>query len=255
MIQLWKQLLQEHAWLACGTAFTVALLIPTVALMLLDSRIVTGANPWLKPLKFEISIVVFNLTIAWLVTALKLPAPAATAISRTVAVAMLVEILAITIQAARGVPSHYNVTTVYNAMVFGSMAIAIVANTIAVLWLGILSFTPQPHLDSAVAWGVRLGLILFLLASLQGFRIVGNRGHTVGAADGGPGLPFLRWSTKAGDLRIAHFIGLHALQILPLLGYLTARHGGLAFVCAAFCLMTGFFFWTWKQAIAGRPLL
>ncbi len=82
-----------------------------------------------------------------------------------------------------------------------------------------IAWRHRPHGPAGYVWGVRLGLLLFLVGSVVGGFMIRQAGHTVGAADGGPGLPGLGWSTRAGDLRIAHFLGLHALQALPLLGW------------------------------------
>ena len=102
-----------------------------------------------------------------------------------------------------------------------------------------------------------MGLAIFLFASAVGGYMVGNHGHTVGAADGGPGLPYVNWSTTFGDLRIAHFLGLHALQALPIAGWLLRGrlNGSLAWTIAAgvgYALaVVGLF----ALAAAGLPLL
>ena len=79
---------------------------------------------------------------------------------------------------------------------------------------------------TAYLWGIRLGLAIFLLGSLEGMQMIARGAHTVGLADGGPGIAFFNWSTRAGDLRIAHFLGIHALQALPAAGWLIDRAWG-----------------------------
>jgi hypothetical protein len=119
-------------------------------------------------------------------------------------------------QAAVGHRSHYNVDTPLSAALWYTMGV-----TIVVLWLATLAvalrFLREPGRDRAATSAVRLGLLVTLVGLAEGFLMATAGAHTVGAPDGGPGLPLLGWSTVGGDLRIAHFVGMHALQGLPLL--------------------------------------
>ena len=175
---------------------------------------------------------------------------------------MLLEIACITGQSARGVPSHFNATSGLDAGVFAVMGLGILMNTVLVLWLTKLFWLaptelPRPHL-----WGIRLGLVIFLLGSAVGALMIARNAHTVGAPDGGPGLPLVSWSTVAGDLRPAHLLGLHALQLLPLLGWLVSRWGGrlaqdrqtalVLSLAAVYVLVSGLVL---AQALRGHPLL
>ena len=128
------------------------------------------------------------------------------------------------------------------------------------VWLVALAFLGHFKWPLAVTWGVRLGLLLFLAGSAEGQPMVNNGGHTVGAPDGVPGLPFLNWSKAFGDLRIAHFFGVHSLQAFPLLGLLLSQtslneHLQIGGVVAGAAVYTTIVWLMFRQAMAGRPLL
>ena len=171
---------------------------------------------------------------------------------------MLLEIACIILQSARGISSHFNNDSPFDAHLFSVMGITIVLNTIAmVIFLAIIRRDTPPQ-RAGYIWGIRLGVAIFLLASLQGGLIVGNNAHTFPGPDGGPGLPFVNWSTSSGDFAIAHFFGMHAMQALPLLGFMldrtrvaAARNVVLAVGILWLALTGGLLF----MALNGRPLL
>ena len=136
---------------------------------------------------------------------------------------MVLEMAIIIMQSARGTTSHFNATSTLNLALFNIMGVAITINTVALMIFLAILRRDTPASRAGYLWGIRAGVAIFILASLQGFVIVFNNAHTVGAADGGPGLPFVNWSTEHGDLRIAHFFGMHAMQALPLLGFALDR--------------------------------
>ena len=236
----------------------VALAVLALVLLPLDHRLVTGTLVWIKPLKFALSVVAFSWTLGWLLA--DLPGPAQRAVRRLswgVAVSMVVEQGAIFIQAARGTTSHYNYASLLDGLLFSAMGIFIIVNTVMTLWALYLVWRYRPHGPAGYVWGLRLGLLIFIVGSVMGGMMIRLSQHTVGAPDGGPGLPGLGWSTRAGDLRAAHFLGMHALQALPLLGWALShwqprRAAWLTWVGALgyAALVAGLF----GLALAGRPL-
>jgi hypothetical protein len=220
-----------------------------------DERTVMGINPWIKPMKFAISIAIYSFTIGWILAELPLRGEVKRRIDHILAVTLLIEIALITMQAARGVTSHFNQTTVFDMFVFGVMGLAITINIAAVAYVAVKFWRSDLRIPAPYLWGIRYGLTIFVLASLEGFVMAAHGAHSVGVADGGTGLPFINWSTRGGDLRAAHFFGIHALQVLPLIGALLssqrsvrwAHAPGIGYGVISLLL----FFW----ALSGRPLV
>jgi hypothetical protein len=208
--------------------------IVCVLLMQFDSQQILGINRWIKPMKFFFSVWIMVWTMGWLLFYLA-DRKKASVISWLIILTMFIENFLITMQACRGVTSHFNVKQPMNAMVFSIMGIAILVFTFAIVYCEWLFFRQKEFaISSAYLWGIRLGILFFILFSLEAGLMLGRLSHTVGGPDGGPGLPLVNWSTKYGDLRIAHFLGLHSLQILPLAGYYLFKKTGSLIIFSTF---------------------
>lgn len=129
----------------------------------------------------------------------------------------------------RGTTSHFNLTTPFDSLLFSAMGGLISLVFVAAAVTAVLLLR-QRGLPPVLAAGIRGGLLVCLLGMAAAGLMLANTGiepggaHTVGAPDGGPGLPVTGWSTEHGDLRIPHFVGLHALQALPIVAWLLRRY-------------------------------
>ena len=218
-----------------------------------------------KPLKFAASFGLYAVTLAWMASLVHRGRRVATVTGWVLVVLSALEMVIIVGQAARGVRSHFNDDTPFDQALFSVMGSAV-----AVIWLATavlaVVVVRQRIADRVVAWSVGLGLLVSLLGMGVGLLMTGQPGggaHSVGVPDGGPGLPLVGWSTTGGDLRVGHFVGLHALQVIPLLGAVLAAvprrvlperaRLRLVLVAAAGYLgIVGLLTW---QALRGQPLL
>ena len=216
---------------AVGTLMLVVAGASVVA-MLVDPRIITGAPAWLKPF-FAISIAVYSLTLAWIFTWLSDWPRVRRVVGWTTAIVFVLEVVIIDTQAWRGTTSHFNVSTTLDMVLFFVMGAAILLQTLVSVAVAVALWR-QRFTDRLLGWSLRLGMTLTIVGALTGplmtrstaaqladaragGRMTTAGAHTVGSADGGPGVPVTGWSREHGDLRVPHFIGLHAVQALALI--------------------------------------
>ena len=195
--------------------FNLGLLLLGLILYFTDQRQILGINAWVKPMKFAISIAIYAWTFAWLLGYVE-DKRAVRRIAFWLIVTMTVEVVLIYLQSFRGTTSHFNIGSVFDIVVFQVMGIFILINTIInlyALWVFFRGKVTITGID-LLAW--RAGLLIFCVGAISGGWMVGQMSHTLGAPDGGPGIPFFNWSTVAGDIRVAHFVSLHALQAIPI---------------------------------------
>ncbi|GGK99517.1 hypothetical protein GCM10007382_19470 [Salinibacterium xinjiangense] len=211
-------------WLAVGMA---ALAGVAIVGMVIDPREVLGAPLWAKPLKFALSIGIYALTLSWLIGQLHRMRRLARIAGTVSVIGLVIEVVIIAGAAALGDTSHFNVSTPLHSVLWSVMALSIVVVWLMTLVVGIALFR-NPLGDRARTLAIRAGVIIALVGMGLAFLMTGPTAqqlddfqgvagaHAVGVADGGPGLFLLGWSTVAGDLRIPHFVGMHALQVLPI---------------------------------------
>ena len=245
---LHRALAANPALIILGGAMLITFLATLVGVFV-DNRVITGAPAWLKPAKFAISVSVYCFTFVWLLGFVENHPRLVRLLANVTVASFIVEMIVIIAQVARGTTSHFNLTTPLNSFLWFTMGAFIVLVWTLNLLLAVMLLR-QRMPDQPFAWSLRLGVLISSIGMAAGFLMVtptpqqaaaiaGGYGphiagaHSVGVVDGGPGLPIFGWSTVGGDLRAAHFVGLHALQILPFLGWLLTRGRSVFAVLAA----------------------
>jgi hypothetical protein len=258
---------------------TGLLMLPALAIaavgLIVDPRLILGSPAWLKPAKFALSIAVYVFTLAWIFTFIPGFIRTRRIVGWVTAIAMVLELAIIGLQAWRGTTSHFNFSTPLNAALFMVMGTVIVLQTVTSIAIAIALWR-QEFEDRALGWALRLAMIITIIGAFsaglmtrptsdqlaaahagQATPIIGA--HTVGAPDGGPGIPGTGWSNEHGDLRIPHFFGLHALQALALIAFALRRrrwsaaaHVRLTFTAAGSYF--GLFAILLTQALRGQPV-
>ena len=255
------------------TVAMTAIAAVSVGGLIFDDRVLLGAPIWLKTLKFALSFMIFGLAWAWLISLLPTRPRTLKVASAVMIVTSVIEMVVLLTQTFRGRESHFNVSTDLDAMLFGLMGTTIlvfwIATFVASVVIGARRVAPRPE-TLAIRLGLGISLVGMALGLLMTNRESTRDGfagtHSVGVVEGGPGMPLTNWSTTGGDLRIAHFVGLHALQILPLvalgLTVLAARYAVLRseevrtrMIWTAGVVYAGLIALVTWQALRGQPLL
>lgn len=252
------RLLRDEPLFTIAGFFLVLIALPTLLLIAVDTRTFQGQSVWLKPLKFELSIAMFLLTLAFYARYLPEGMTARTdykIYSAIVVGCAIMEMIWIAGAASFATASHFN-TNPTMARIYGLMGLIAVVLTSASLVYGIAILRSGNRSPLTTAIGI--GLILtFALTIIVAFKLAGNGGHFVGEISAGQTVPLLKWSQEVGDLRVPHFFATHAMHFIPVAALavfaIATRlfaHGtiiGLSIVYAMFTLVT------FAQALSGRP--
>lgn len=242
----------------------LALSLVAVAMQAIDPRLLeSGVNVWVKPAKFFSSVGIFALTAAWFFGYVRPDRRRSGLMRGTIATLLIAgtfELAWVSWQGANGLESHFNTSTPFFTTMYalmGVFAVLLVGTSLPLAWE--IARRPAPHLRRDFVAAVVTGLLLtFLLGGILGGYMSSQSGHSVGL-EGGRTFLF-GWNRSGGDLRIAHFFGIHAEQAIPILVGLAAAAGLgtrarwslLIGGAAAYAALTLAVF---AQAVAGRPLL
>lgn len=223
------------AWLWRLALALLVVLFLTALAALVDDRMLGYYGVWTKPLKFQLALVVQTATLAWGLQQLK-PALQRIALPPSLlgvwASVVIFEAGYITLQGARGVASHFNRATVWESAAATLMAGGAGMLVTITLWIGLVSLWQSwRERGSTLALSVGLGFVSgALLAAWSGSAMGAARGYwPQPLMEPVQWMPVTGWVISQTDLRIAHFVGLHQMQVLPAVAVMAAaagwRHG------------------------------
>ncbi|MHA6624742.1 hypothetical protein ACU61A_04940 [Pseudonocardia sichuanensis] len=251
--------------------------------LVVDDRQLLTESIWAKPFKFAVSFVLYGATLAWMLPRLRRARRTMWTLGTVFAVTGIVDVGFIALQAARGTFSHFNTNTdpinAIGQQVFQSGVIGLFGASLLIAVMLLFQRVGEP----ALTWALRAGVALAALGMLVAFSIVGSGPgprvvedangtpvrlsgqHGIGVPDGG-GMPITNWSVQGGDMRVPHFVGLHAIQVFVLavlvlgaaatrVAWLRSERVRAQLTGVAILAYTGVFVITAWQAVRGQSLV
>ena len=275
--ELWNRAWSLSPALVLGTGVMLLGTLLSLVGLLVDSRQLLGEPVWLKPAKFYLSLGMYDATLLYVLAFLAERGRFVRRVGTVLSACGVLEMVCITIQAARGVRSHFNNTTLFDTVIFQIMGVVILTLWVTMMVLAVVLLRMKLE-NRALASALCMGVVIAVVGmGLGGFMVTPHNGqrealkagahltemgaHSFGGVDGGPGLPLVGWSLTAGDMRPAHFLGLHAMQALPVLAVLLARRRARsesherAWVRAAGAAWLGLTLALALQALRGLPIV
>jgi hypothetical protein len=201
-------------WWTC-VSMTIGMMV-CFSLQFADARLLAGVSVWEKPAKFFLSLIVQAATVAWAISLLPKPARGVKTATWLFVAALLVEMVYMIYRASRGEASHFNVSTTFAAIMYSVMGVGslTLVGTSAFVGRRVWQQRGSNLMHEAAGVGLMLGA---LLGTIAGAYLSSHTSHWIGGDQtDATGLAFFHWSTTGGDLRVAHFIGLHTSQAVPL---------------------------------------
>ena len=213
---------------------------------------VLGVNAWYKPFKFAFSTFMYAWAMGWYCH--YLADFSIKPFNWAIIILLGFEIAYIAFQAGKGQLSHFNISTSLYSALYSMMGLAAAAVTLYTAYVGVLFFTqPFPTLPSYYVWAIRFGIVIFVIFAFEGFLMGSRMNHSVGALNDNSNWFIVGWSKTVGDLRASHFIGMHALQALPLLSFYVFKNTkDTLIISLLYGLLAAI---TLIQALKGKPII
>lgn len=212
----WSRRSPAQTFLAGVGAVLVVSGLVHLGVFLVDGGSWHGPVSWRKPVTFGLSFGATALTVAWVAGFLRIGRRLGWLLSAPLAVASALEVVWVTAQRWRGVPSHFAQEGV-DAVLFAGAALTIGVVGLTLVAVTVLAFR---RLDAppSMALAIRVGLVLLLVGQVLGGAIVANGT----AIDRPPTEADLAVFGAAGAMKVPHAVALHAVQVLPALAGLAS---------------------------------
>lgn len=222
LMRVLKDAYRDAPALGALTIFMLFLMMPKLGAMLVDTRLHNGVNIWIKPIKFDVALIIYTATLVYFARWIPLATRAKTwfkLFTATVIACIVFEQVWIGGAAAFGTASHFNVGTPLMGLAYSIAGFGAVTLTSAALVFGILiARNKETGLSEPMHLAIWLSSILmFVFTVITASYMAAQTSHFVGGNMlDVESYPIMGWATDGGDLRVAHFFASHYFHALPL---------------------------------------